>query len=129
MRAPDSLLLLGTALAVALLPVAGAWWRIQKRRSVSGLQVAVAAVGVALTTLLVLVSSTYALLSHSAAASAWWPAAASLLAYGVSGFAVGRRVKVEYGSLGLWLAAGAVPLVFLGFYAWLLAACNFGNCL
>jgi hypothetical protein len=51
------------------------------------------------------------------------------LVYVIAIVVVGKKFKIDYGSLGIWAVVGLVPLWFLGFYAWLFAACSFGDCL
>ena len=121
--------LLLIALVVALLPAALFYWRSQANRHVSGLHVTMVALGVALATLMLTVASTYAFRPLRVLQASHWLWGIPLLVYFGAAIPLGAKGKVEYGSLGIWIVVGLAPLLFLGIYAWLIAACSFGDCL
>lgn len=129
MRSPEATALILIALAVALTPLGFVQWRLRANRGVSGLQVAVVAIGLALATLMVSVSATYALRPLHVLRASHWLVVVPVMAYLASSIMLGIKAKIESGLLGTWVAIGTLPLAFLGFYAWLLAACSFGDCL
>ena len=129
MQSPEAPALLLTGVAVALAPLGMALWRLRSKRGLSGFQVSVVAIGLALAALMVVVSATYSFRPLHVLRASNWLVIVPLLIYLASSVALGRRANLEYGSLGIWVAVGTVPLVFFGFYAWLLAACCFGDCL
>ena len=128
MQLPGAPLALLLALVPTLVLVAMAAWRASSN-SLSAFHTAALALGLALASLVVVVSATYAvpLLRNLRASNSLM--AVPCLVYVGSLIAVAARSKINYGSLGVWALVGLVPLWFLGFYAWLLAACSFGDCL
>ncbi len=128
-RLPETPALLFIAIAFALAPLGFMGQRLRAKRPISGLQVSVVAIGLALAALMVTVSATYALRPLHAARGSNWLVVVPLLAYFSSSLIIGLKAKIDSGSLGIWVAAGIMPVAFLGFYVWLLAACSFGDCL
>jgi hypothetical protein len=120
------------ALLLALIPtlalVALASWR-ARTNSLTALHAAAFALGLALAAVVLAVSSTYAFPHLRPLQASNALLAIPSLVYVITVVAVGRKFKLDYGSLGVWAAVGLVPLWFLGFYSWLLAACSFGDCL
>ncbi len=129
MQSPEAPALLITGVTVALAPLGMALWRLRSKRGLSGFQVSVVAIGLALAALIVAVSATYAFRPLHVLRASNWLVSVPFLLYLASSIALGKRAKLEYGSVGIWVVVGTVPLVFFGFYAWLLAACCFGDCL
>ena len=128
MRTPDAPLALLVALAPTIALVALALWR-ARSKSLTGFHAAFLAVGLALAALVVAVSSTYAFAFFRPLQTSNLLVIAPAVAYVATLAIVGARAKLNYGTVGLWAIAGLVPLWFIGFYAWLLAACSFGDCL
>ncbi|MDD5333598.1 MAG: hypothetical protein PHS32_07620 [Rhodoferax sp.] len=122
-----------TALGLALLPTAvligAAYWRFKVRLAHTPLTVVAFSFGLALAALVVAVSATYSLRVLSAAQGSNGLVAIPLLVYAASLTAMGRRSKLSVPALVLGGAVGIVPMYFVGFYVWLLAACSFGDCL
>lgn len=107
------------ALLIALVPAAAllvlGYWRF--------------AVGVALVMLSAAVAATYALHSIRALRE-------SVIVFGIPAVfcvtaiaVVGRKGQLSSASLVIGGVVGLAPLCFLGFYAMLLSACSFGDCL
>lgn len=128
MRTPDAPLALLIALAPTIALVALASCR-ARRKSLTAFHATFLALGIALATLVVAVSSTYAFSFLRPLQASNVLLLAPAFAYVASLAIVGARERLEYGVLGLWAVAGLVPLWLIGFYAWLLAACSFGDCL
>ena len=128
MQPPVARLALLLALAPTLVLVAMAAWR-ASNSSLSAFHSAALALGLALASLVVAVSATYTIPVFRGVQASNALMVVPCLVYVVSLVAVGSKFKINYGSLGVWALLGLVPLWFLGFYAWLLAACSFGDCL
>ena len=129
MKAPEAPL----ALLIALLPTAVlfslAYWRFRVQRRYTVGAVILFGLGVALATLVLAVSATYLSPSLSKAQASNWLAAFPLVVYAATLVVVGRASKLSAPGLVIGGVVALVPLYFFGFYAWLLAACSFGNCL
>lgn len=129
MRAPEAPL----ALAIALLPTAVllglAYWRFRVLRRYTHLTVIAFSLGTALAALTIAVSATYVWHTSSAAQASNWLAVVPIVVYASTLTAIGKASKLSAPGLVLGGVVALVPLCFFGFYAWLLAACSFGNCL
>ena len=124
--APAALLL---ALVPTLALLAICYWRFKTNRGVSPFQIAALGVGVGLAALVTAVGSTYAFRAFFPARASNWLIAVPLT-FHVSVLVVAAvKARIEVASLVIWGFVGLVPLYFVGFYAWLLAACSFGDCL
>ena len=128
MQLPVAPLALFLALIPTLVLLALAWWR-GRSGSLTAFHAAAFALGLGLAAVVLAVSLTYAFpLVRPLQASKALLAIPSLV-YVLTIVTAGKKFKLPYGSLGVWSAVGLVPLWFLGFYAWILAACSFGDCL
>jgi hypothetical protein len=129
MRAPEAHL----ALVMALLPSAVlfgmAYWRFKVLRRYTHLTVIAFAFGSALAALVITVSATYAFRPFSAAQASIWLAAAPVLVYVGVLAVVSKASKLSSPGFVIGGSVAVLPLYFFCFYAWLLAACSFGNCL
>ena len=121
------------ALLFALVPtfaLAGlAYWRFVLRRSFSSPSVVAFAVGLALAALVIAVGSTYAFKPLWPLRASDWLVVAPLATYFAAIAFVGAKGKLSFVPLCIGTVVGIAPLYFIGFYAWLLAACSFGDCL
>lgn len=128
MRAPEAPL----ALVIALLPTAVllglTYWRFWVLRRYTHLTVIAFSFGSALAALVFAVSATYVWHAFSAAQASEWLALVPLVVYASTLMTIGKASKLSAPGLVLGGVVGLVPLCFFGFYAWLLAACSFGNC-
>jgi hypothetical protein len=106
-----------------------AYWRFKVLRRYTHFTVISLAFGSALAALVVTVSVTHVWRSLSAAQTSIWLAAAPLSVYLGILIAVGRTSKLSPPGLVIGGVVALLPLYFFSFYAWLLAACSFGNCL
>jgi hypothetical protein len=129
MRAPEA----PFALVIALLPTAFlfgmAYWRFRVLRRYTHLTVISLAFGSALAALVVEVSATYLWRPFSAARDSNWVFALPLLVYVGLLVVVGKATKLSATDLVIGGIVALLPLYFFGFYAWLLAACSFGDCI
>jgi hypothetical protein len=121
------------ALLIALVPTFAmcgtAYWRYKRFGRLTAFQAAMFGVGAALAALIVAVSATYALSPFFSLQGSNWLIAAPIATYLVVVLVTRAMGKLETTSLAIWPAAGLAPLYFAGLYAWLLAACSFGDCL
>lgn len=129
MRLPDAPLALLMALIPTFALVGLAWWRIQSGRNLSAFQGAALGVGLSLAALVLTISATYSFPLLSELRASKLLLIAPLGTYFIVLLLLCKRAKIEGSSLGLWGVVGLVPLFFVGFYASLLAACSFGDCL
>ena len=121
------------ALLFALVPtlaLAGlAYWRFVLRRSFSSFSVVALGIGLALAALVVAVGSTYAFKPLWPLRASNWLVVAPLVTYLAVIAFVGVKDKLSFVPLCIVAVVGFAPLYLIGFYAWLLAACSFGDCL
>ncbi|MDC6170815.1 hypothetical protein [Paucibacter sp. XJ19-41] len=104
-------------------------WRFVIAHSTSGLAVGSFALGSALLALTVATCVTYAFAPFAILRQFGGSLLVSAIAYvGVFAYAVLKR-RLEFGNLLLFAVVGFVGLCFFGFYAALLVACSFGDCL
>ena len=129
MRFPDAPLALLIALVPTFVLLGIVWWRVRNGRGLSAFQGAAFAVGISLAAAVVTVSSTYVFRPLWAFRAQNWLLIGPLGTYLIVLLIVARKIKIESSSLVIWGVVGLVPLFFIGFYAWLLAACSFGECL
>jgi hypothetical protein len=128
MQLPVAPLALLIALVPTLLLVAMAAWR-ASNGSLTAFHTAALALGLALASLVGAVSATYAMPQLLPIRASNALMAVPCLVYTAALVVVGIKCRINCGSLVVWALVGVVPLWFLGFYAWLLAACSFGDCL
>jgi hypothetical protein len=121
------------ALAMSVLATLGflalGTWRFIIGRSSSGLAVGSFALGSALLALAAATYAAYAFQSLAVLRHFGFTLVIPAVVYaGVFAYAVLKR-RLEFSNLLLFAVAGFVGLWFFGFYAALLVACSFGDCL
>ena len=124
--APAALLF---ALAPTLALPAMCYWRFKTNGGISPFQIAAPGVGVGLAALVIAVGSTYAFRTFFPARASNWLIAVPLIFHVGILVVAAVKTRIEVPSLVIWGFVGLAPLYFVGFYAWLLAACSFGDCL
>jgi hypothetical protein len=121
------------ALLMALVPftalVAMAHWRFSVKKSYTLVTCVSFAVGVALFILSATVAASYSFQSLRLFRDSFLVVGVPALCYVVALVAIGLKGKVPAINLVLGGAVGVLPLCFLGFYAMLLSACSFEDCL
>ena len=83
----------------------------------------------ALAALVLAVASTYAFAPLRQLQASNWLVVAPLLVYALVLGTLARRFRLPIASVLLAGSIGLAPLYFVGFYAWLLVACSFGDCI
>lgn len=121
------------ALAMSVLATLGFFalgtWRFVIARSPSGLAVGSFALGSALLALAAATYAAYAFPPFAVLRQFGGTLVVAVVVYaGVFAYAVLKR-RLEFGNLLLFAVVGFVGLWFFGFYAALLVACSFGDCL
>lgn len=129
MTLPAAPLALLIALIPAMLLFAMAYWRFAVARSYTLVSVVAFAVGLALVMLSATVAAAYAFQSLRPLRESFLVLGIPAISYVVALVAVGRKGSASPASLVFGGVVGLVPLYFLGFYAMLLSACSFGDCL
>lgn len=121
------------ALLMALIPAAAlialAYWRFAVVRTYTLIPAIAFAVGVALVMLCATVAATYAFQPIRVLRESLLVLGIPAVFYATALAWVGRKGKLPSASLVIGGAVGLAPLCFLGFYAMLLSACSFGDCL
>lgn len=129
MTLPVAPLALLFALIPTLLLCALAYWRFAILRSYSAVTVTAFAIGVALFAVSATVAASYSFQTLLPVRESGWVLVVPVLAYVATLVVVGKKGNVSAHGLALGGLVGLVPLCFLGFYALLLAACSYGDCL
>jgi hypothetical protein len=121
------------ALLIAVIPAAllfaMAYWRFMVVRSYTLVPVVAFAVGVALVMLSATVAATYAFHHLRPLRESLFVLGIPAVCYVAALTVIGRKGRMSVSSLVLGGFVGLAPLYFLGFYAMLLSACSFGDCL
>lgn len=129
MTSPVAPLALLIALIPAALLFAMAYWRLAVVRSYTLVPVVAFAVGLALVVLSATVAATYAFHPIRPLRESLFVLGVPVVCYVTALVVVGRAGQLSAVSLVIGGVVGLAPLYFLGFYAWLLSACSFGDCL
>ena len=83
----------------------------------------------ALAVLVLVVASTYTFATLRQLQASNWLIVVPFLVYALVLGTLTRRFRLSIASILLAGSIGLAPLCFVGFYAWLLAACSFGDCI